>query len=76
MAGQKREARLRADGPAIHAFPANGGQDVDARDKPGHDEEYFRYAAQPSAYISRSTTLASVAGRLMISSYMSIVTAQ
>jgi len=39
MAGQKREARLRADVPAIHVFLADTrGKDVDARDKPGHDE--------------------------------------
>ena len=25
--------------PAIHAFVAQGKQDVDARDKPGHDEQ-------------------------------------
>jgi hypothetical protein len=37
MAGLKREARLRADVPAIHVFLCCG-QDVDARDKPGHDE--------------------------------------
>ena len=36
MAGLKREARLRADVPAIHVFVAH--QNVDARDKPGHDE--------------------------------------
>ena len=24
--------------PAIHVFLLRGGQDVDARDKPGHDE--------------------------------------
>jgi hypothetical protein len=24
--------------PAIHVFDATGKQDVDARDKPGHDE--------------------------------------
>jgi hypothetical protein len=36
MAGQKREARLRArcpGHPRLHAWPKN----VDARDKPGHD---------------------------------------
>jgi hypothetical protein len=38
MAGQKREARLRADVPAIHVFAASEDQDVDARDKRGHDE--------------------------------------
>jgi len=41
MAGQKREARLarvRADVPAIHVFDAREKQDVDARDKRGHDE--------------------------------------
>jgi hypothetical protein len=38
MAGLKREARLRADVPAIHAFLFVVGEDVDARDKPGHDE--------------------------------------
>jgi hypothetical protein len=24
--------------PGIHAFLPNGGQDVDGRDKPGHDD--------------------------------------
>jgi hypothetical protein len=38
MAGQKREARLRADVQAIHVFNSWNRQDVDARDKPGHDE--------------------------------------
>jgi hypothetical protein len=38
MAGQKREARLRADVPAIHVLLALNHIDVDARDKPGHDE--------------------------------------
>jgi hypothetical protein len=39
MAGRKREARLRADVPAIHVFLADArSKDVDARDKPGHDE--------------------------------------
>jgi hypothetical protein len=38
MAGQKREARLRADVPAIHVLLALSNKNVDARDKPGHDE--------------------------------------
>jgi hypothetical protein len=38
MAGQKREARLRADVPAINVLRPGGLKDVDARDKPGHDE--------------------------------------
>jgi hypothetical protein len=37
MAGQKREARLRADDPAIHVSRL-GNKGVDAREKPGHDE--------------------------------------
>jgi hypothetical protein len=36
MPGQKREARLRADVPGIHVF-APQVEDVDGRDKPGHD---------------------------------------
>jgi hypothetical protein len=36
MAGLKREARLRADDPAIHVW-ARKKKDVDARVKPGHD---------------------------------------
>src|SRR5258708_8400768 len=44
MAGQKREARLRAGCPAIHVLLV----DVDARDKPGHDE--FRTRKAPAAY--------------------------
>ncbi|MET4388875.1 hypothetical protein ABIB73_004640 [Bradyrhizobium sp. F1.4.3] len=36
MPGQKREARLRADVPGIHALHA-ARQDVDGRVKPGHD---------------------------------------
>jgi len=38
MAGQKREARLQANGPAIHVLAARK-KDVDARDKRGHDEQ-------------------------------------
>jgi hypothetical protein len=39
MAGQKREARLHPQVPAIHVFLfAASFKDVDARDKPGHDE--------------------------------------
>ncbi len=38
MAGLKREARLRADVPAIHVLVATRKKDVDARDKPGHDD--------------------------------------
>ena len=37
MAGQKREARLGANVPAIHVL-APSKEDVDARDKPGHDD--------------------------------------
>jgi hypothetical protein len=37
MAGQKREARLRTDDPAIHDL-LFAKQDVDARHKAGHDE--------------------------------------
>jgi hypothetical protein len=40
MAGQKREARLRADVPAIHAFLYVAPKDVDARHKAGHDESW------------------------------------
>jgi len=36
VAGQQREARLRADVPAIHDFFFK--KDVDARHKAGHDE--------------------------------------
>jgi hypothetical protein len=38
MAGQKREARLRADVPAIHVFLVVMAEDVDARHKAGHDD--------------------------------------
>jgi hypothetical protein len=38
MAGQKREARLRADVPAIHVLLCSSQEDVDARVKPAHDE--------------------------------------
>jgi hypothetical protein len=38
VAGQKREARLHARTPAIHVLTAWSVKDVDARDKPGHDE--------------------------------------
>jgi hypothetical protein len=41
MTGQKREARLRADVPAIHALPCRT-KDVDARVRPGHDDEEIR----------------------------------
>jgi hypothetical protein len=37
MAGQKREARLRARCPG-HPRLGAAEEDVDARDKPGHDE--------------------------------------
>jgi len=36
MAEQHREARLRADVPAIHGL-RRGGKDVDARSEAGHD---------------------------------------
>jgi hypothetical protein len=38
MAGLKREARLRADVPAIHVLGDGTKKDVDARVKPAHDE--------------------------------------
>jgi hypothetical protein len=38
MAGRGDEALLRADDPAIHAFVMGSKQDLDARDKRGHDE--------------------------------------
>jgi hypothetical protein len=38
MAGQKREARLRAGCPGDPRLDAK--EDVDARDKPGHDEKF------------------------------------
>jgi hypothetical protein len=38
MAGQKREARLRADVPAIHVFDFASKKGVDARHKAGHDD--------------------------------------
>ncbi|PSO20862.1 hypothetical protein C7G42_03930 [Bradyrhizobium sp. MOS003] len=41
MAGQKREARLRTDVPAIHEL-LTGTRNVDARDKPGHDDRRVR----------------------------------
>jgi hypothetical protein len=37
MPGLKREARLRADVPGIHALLDDRKEDVDGRDKPGHD---------------------------------------
>ena len=37
MAGKKREARLRADAPAIHGLKLGKKGDVDT-DKPGHDD--------------------------------------
>jgi hypothetical protein len=37
MPGLKREARLRADDPGIHALPFLGTKVVDGRVKPGHD---------------------------------------
>jgi hypothetical protein len=38
MAGQKREARLRNDNPAIHVSLAVVAKDVDTRHKAGHDD--------------------------------------
>jgi hypothetical protein len=40
MAGQKREARLRVDFPAIHVFISVEFFGVDARERPGHDANY------------------------------------
>ena len=40
MAGQKREARLRARRPGHLRLPYCTAKDVDARDKPGHDGEW------------------------------------
>jgi hypothetical protein len=37
MPAQKREARLRADVAGIHVLLDRRRQDVDGRDKPGHD---------------------------------------
>jgi hypothetical protein len=37
MPGQKREARLRTKAPGIHVVSSGSEQDVDGRDKPGHD---------------------------------------
>jgi hypothetical protein len=42
MAGEKREARLRADVPGIHV-ERHVRNSVDARDKPGHDELVGRF---------------------------------
>ena len=42
MAGQKREARLRADVPGIRVFLDRCRKGVDRRDKPGHDGESER----------------------------------
>ncbi|TMJ62554.1 MAG: hypothetical protein E6G82_05615 [Alphaproteobacteria bacterium] len=38
MAGRGDEALLRVDVPAIHVLLLHYQKDVDARDKPGHDE--------------------------------------
>jgi hypothetical protein len=38
MPGLEREARLRADVPGIHVLKNPKQEDVDGRDKPGHDE--------------------------------------
>jgi hypothetical protein len=35
-------ARVRADDPAIHVFVVAQKKGVDARDKPGHDEQLLR----------------------------------
>jgi hypothetical protein len=44
MAGQKREARLHPDSPGHPRLKMSRSlKDVDARDKPGHDESEFRY---------------------------------
>ncbi len=42
MAAPKREARLRADVPAIHVFCLTKKEDVDARHKAGHDGNRVR----------------------------------
>jgi peptide/nickel transport system ATP-binding protein len=38
VAGQKREARLQSEDPAIHAPPQGPAEDVEPRGKPGGDE--------------------------------------
>jgi hypothetical protein len=44
MPGQEREARLRADVPGIHVL-TSPDEDVDGRDKPGHDEKVNPFEA-------------------------------
>ena len=46
-----------AYGPGIHAFPYLN-QDVDGRDKPGHDEIMIR---RPASYVNYSAGLTSLA---------------
>jgi hypothetical protein len=38
MAGQSAKRVFAPDDPAIHVFGSAAKKDVDARDKPGHDE--------------------------------------
>jgi hypothetical protein len=49
MAGQKREARLAQDDPAIHDFLSRS-KTLDARVKPGHDEKNRRPGAIPAFF--------------------------
>src|SRR5258705_7496259 len=42
MSGKKREARLRVRCPGYPRLPVPEYQDVDGRDKPGHDGGYWR----------------------------------
>ncbi|MDE5464762.1 DUF1036 domain-containing protein [Bradyrhizobium sp. CSS354] len=66
MAGQQREARLREDVPAIHDLSSRA-KNVDARDKPGHDERRARRHGR-SAFARFLMTLPAAAVSFVFSS--------
>jgi hypothetical protein len=47
MAGQKREAVFAPDVPVINALLRRATKDVNARDKPGHDEAIRQMTMHP-----------------------------
>jgi hypothetical protein len=64
MPGQKREARLRADVPGIHVLAIREEEDVDARDKPGHDAVGQLYFAPSFVAVAPSFATGTASGFL------------
>jgi hypothetical protein len=55
--GKSTKRVFALDGPGIHVFLARVNQDVDGRDKPGHDEELRVGKADVSAVAQHSPSL-------------------